>query len=183
MPDIHESVYVAETAFVSGDLVVGPDSSLWPGASLRGDMGRIVIGAGTSIQDNCALHEQPGGAVIVGDICTIGHGAVLHGCTVGNCTVIGMNAVVLDGAVIGNCCIVAAGAVVRTGTVVPDNSLVVGNPAQIKEGRVTDLTMNWYGALLYIAMAHRYRDGVMEWPGDALMAKAEELKKIYPLPA
>ncbi|MEW5733251.1 MAG: gamma carbonic anhydrase family protein [Thermodesulfobacteriota bacterium] len=183
MPEIHKSAYVAATAFVSGNVTVGSDSSLWPGASLRGDMGRIIIGAGTSIQDNCSLHEQPGGSVIVGDICTIGHGAVLHGCTVGNCTVIGMNATVLDGAVIGKCCIVAAGAVVRSGTRVPDNSLVVGNPGEIKEGRVKDLTMNWYGALLYIAMARRYRDGILDWPADKLMAEAEELKKLYPLPA
>ena len=126
MPDIHPSVFVAQTAFIAGDVTVGEDSSIWPGASLRADFGPIVIGRGSSIQDNSSVHQQPGQPVSVGDLVTVGHGAVLHGCKVGNCTVIGMNSTVLDGAVVGDRCIVAAGAVVKGGTHVPDNSLVVG---------------------------------------------------------
>jgi carbonic anhydrase/acetyltransferase-like protein (isoleucine patch superfamily) len=182
MAVIDASVFVAPTAFVFGNVTVGEDSSLWPGASLRGDMGSIVVGRGSSVQDNCALHIQPAGRVVVGDLVTIGHGAVLHGCTVGNCCVIGMNAVLLDGVEVGDRSIVAAGAVVKGGTKIPAGSLVVGNPAIIKEGRSPDMTMHWYGALLYIAMAHCYRDGVLDFTPDDLLKAAEELKAKYPFP-
>ncbi|MFP4477400.1 MAG: gamma carbonic anhydrase family protein [Desulfatibacillaceae bacterium] len=182
MANIHPSVFVAQTAFVSGDVTVGEDSSIWPGASLRGDMGKIIIGRGTSLQDSCALHIQPNGTVGVGDLVTVGHGAVLHGCKVGSHTVIGMNSTVLDGAEVGDRCIVAAGAVVKSGTRIPDGALVVGNPGQIKEDRVKDLTMNWYGALMYIALGHMYRDGATEFPVEALLAAAEELRTKYPMP-
>jgi carbonic anhydrase/acetyltransferase-like protein (isoleucine patch superfamily) len=182
MPVIHPSAYVAPTAFISGRVTVDEDSSVWPGASLRGDMGEILIGRGSSIQDCCAVHIQPRGRVELGSLVTVGHGAVLHGCSVGNCTVIGMNATVLDGAVIGSRCIVAAGSVIRTGTRVPDGALAAGNPAEIKEGRVKDLTMNWYGALIYIAMAHMYRDGVTDFSLDSMLEAAEKLKEKYPMP-
>ncbi|MBW1989475.1 MAG: gamma carbonic anhydrase family protein [Deltaproteobacteria bacterium] len=181
MPDIHPSVYVAPTAFVSGDVTVGKDSSLWPGASLRGDMGSITVGKGSSIQDSCALHVQPGGVVAVGDLVTVGHGAVLHGCSVGNCTVIGMNATVLDNARVGEKCIIAAGAVVKPGITIPDNALVVGL-SEIKENRVTDLTMNWYGALLYIALARQYKAGATSFDQAEMLKEAENLKEEYPMP-
>ncbi len=180
MPVIHESVYMAPSSFVYGDVTVGEDSSLWPGASLRGDMGRVVVGRGSSIQDGCALHMQPGQLVSVGDLVTVGHGAVLHGCSIGNFCVVGMNATVLDGAVIGNHCLVAAGSLVKTGTVVPDGCLVVGNPAVIKEGRSPDMSIHYYGALLYIAMAHMYREGAAAFPLEELARRAEALKEKYP---
>ncbi len=182
MPDIHPSVYVAPTAFVVGDVTVGRDSSLWPGASIRGDMGAIRIGQGSSIQDSCTLHVQPGGRVEVGDLVTVGHGVVLHGCSIGDCTVVGMNSTVLDGAKVGRKCIVAAGAVVKSGLVVPDNSMVVGF-SEIKEGRVMDANWNWVGAILYIALARQYKKGGMTFDNNELMIVAENLKAEYPLPA
>jgi len=145
-------------------------------------MGSIRVGQGSSIQDSCSLHIQPGGRVEVGDLVTVGHGAVLHGCSIGNCTVVGMNSTVLDGAQVGNGCIVAAGAVVKTGLVVPDHSMVVGF-SEIKVGRVPDLTWNWVGALVYIALARQYHLGQGTFDNDELMAAAEALKAEYPLPA
>ncbi len=181
MSHIHPSVYVADTAFVAGNVTVGEDSSIWPGASLRADFGPIVIGRGTSVQDNCSIHLQPANPVTVGDLVTLGHGAVLHGCTIGNHCVVGMNATVLDGAVVGDRSIVAAGAVVKGGLVIPENSLVVGM-SEIKEGRVKDVFIPWFGALMYIALARMYKQGQTEFNPDAIIEAAEPLKEIYPIP-
>lgn len=181
MPEIDPSVFVAPHAFVFGDVVVGKDSSLWPGASLRGDMGPIRIGRASSIQDSCSIHLQPGSTVEVGDLATIGHGAVLHGCKIGNCSVVGMNATVLDNAVIGDCCIVAAGSVVKGGFTAPDFSLVAGNPVQIKTVKVEPF-MNWYGALMYAAMASLYKEGLKSFSMDQITERSEKLKEKYPMP-
>ncbi|MBI9073863.1 MAG: gamma carbonic anhydrase family protein [Desulfatibacillum sp.] len=181
MAEIHPSVYVAPNVFISGDVKVEEDSSLWPGASLRGDMGPIRIGRGSSIQDNTSLHLMPGSMVEVGDLVTIGHGAVLHGCKIGNHSVVGMNSTVMDNAVIGNCCIVAAGAVVKGGTQVPDYSLVAGNPAQVKSIRVNPF-FNWFGALMYLAMSAMYREGATEFSVEEINKEAEKLKEKYPMP-
>ena len=180
MADIHESAYVAPGSFVFGDVIVGEDASIWPGASLRGDMGRVVVGRGSSIQESCTMHIQPGDTVKVGDMVTVGHGAVLHGCTVGDFTLIGMNATVLDGAVIGKRCLVAAGTLVRPGTVIPDGSFVVGNPSVIKEGRTPDMSLHYLGALIYIAMAHMYKEGFTSFPLEEMSKRAEALKSKYP---
>lgn len=119
--------YIAPNATVVGDVHLGQDASVWYGAVLRGDSGPITVGAGSNIQDNCVLHEQ----VTIGKGCSIGHGAILHGCTVGDDCVIGMGAIVLDGAVIGNNCLVGAGALVTGKMNAPDGSLILGNPAAV----------------------------------------------------
>ena len=119
--------FVAPNATVVGDVVLENEVSVWYGAVLRGDSGPIRVGQGSNIQDNCVLHE----AVTVGKGCSIGHGAILHGCTVGDNCVVGMGAIVLNGAVLGKHCLVGAGAVVTGKMNAPAGSLLLGNPAKI----------------------------------------------------
>ena len=126
-PDIHESAYIDETAVVIGDVVVEENASVWPNATLRGDEeGTIRVGAQTSVQDNCVFHEGPD----VGAYVTVGHSAIVHGCTVADDCLIGMGSVVLSRAEIGERSVVAAGAVVREGQEVPPETLVAGVPAE-----------------------------------------------------
>ena len=119
--------YIAKNATVVGDVALGQDASIWYGAVLRGDSGKITVGDRTNIQDNCVLHEK----VTLGAGCSVGHGAILHGCTVGDNCVIGMGAIILDGAVIGENCLVGAGALVTGKMNAPAGSLILGNPAQV----------------------------------------------------
>lgn len=121
------NVYIAPNATVTGDVMLGNNVSIWYGAVLRGDQGTICIGEGSNVQDNCVLHEN----VTVGTGCTIGHGAILHGCTVGDHCVVGMGAIVLNGAVLAEHCMVGAGAVVTGKMNAPAGSLLLGNPAQV----------------------------------------------------
>ena len=131
-PNIHPAAWVAPGAFVRGDVTIGEQSNIWYNAVLRGDQEKITVGKATT-QDCCVLHGDAGCDVVVGDYVTVGHGAVLHGCTVEDNCLIGMNAVVLDHAVIGEGSIVGAGAVVASGTLVPPTSLVVGVPGKVKK--------------------------------------------------
>lgn len=124
---MEKKVFIAPNATVSGDVTLHNNVSIWHGAVLRGDLGAITIGEGSNVQDNCVLHEK----VTVGAGCTVGHGAILHGCTVGDHCVVGMGAIVLNGAVLGQHCIVGAGAVVTGKMNAPDGSLLLGNPAQV----------------------------------------------------
>lgn len=133
MPDIHESVFVAETAAVIGDVKIGADSSVWYSAVIRGDMHYIKIGERTNVQDGAVLHVVRGKFPLeIGNDVTIGHAAVVHACTVHDKVLIGMNATILDGAVIEEGSIVAAGAVVLEGQTVRKNTLVAGIPAREK---------------------------------------------------
>ena len=159
-PQIASGVYVAETAAVIGQVKIGRGSSIWFGAVLRGDVMAIAIGDETSIQDNAVLHVTGGvSGTIVGDRVTVGHGAIVHACTVGNDCIIGMGSVLLDRAVIGAHCIIGAGAVVTPGTIIPDGSLVVGSPARVKR-EVTAAERVWIreSAAHYVALAAKYRD-------------------------
>ena len=132
-PVIHPSAFIAPNATVLGDVTVGEHSSFFFGAVARAEFTPIVIGARTNIQDNCVLHTDPDAMPLqIGEGCTVGHGAILHSCTVGDNSLIGMGAIVLNGAVIGRNCIVAAGALVPQNMVVPDGSLVMGSPAKIR---------------------------------------------------
>ena len=120
-------VYIAKNATIVGDVELGENANIWYGAVLRGDCGKITVGEGANVQDNSVLHEK----VTLGAGCTVGHGAILHGCTVGDNSLIGMGAIVLDGAVIGKDCLVAAGSVVTGKMNAPDGSLILGNPATV----------------------------------------------------
>lgn len=132
LPKLHPTVFVAETAVVIGNVEIGENSSIWFGAILRGDINLIKIGSRTSIQDNCVVHVDRDKPVIVGDDVTVGHGAILHGCSIGNCVLVGMGAKVLDGAKVGDGSIIAAGSVVREGQEIPSGVLVAGIPAVVK---------------------------------------------------
>ena len=128
---IHESVFRAEGSRIVRKVALGRQSSVWYNAVLRGDEGGIRIGERTNVQDNTVIHAGRGFPVVIGDDVTIGHSAIVHGCTVGDCTLIGMGAVVMNGAVIGSHCLIGAGSLVIGGTVIPDGSLVMGRPAKV----------------------------------------------------
>lgn len=130
MPRIDPAAFVAPTAVVVGDVEVGPEASIWFGAVLRGDSDRIVIGARTNIQDGAILHTDPGSPCTVEEDCTVGHGAVVHGCRIGPRCLVGMGAVVLSGAEIGGESLVAAGALVPEGRHYRPRSLLVGSPVR-----------------------------------------------------
>ncbi len=127
-----EGHFIAPNAAVIGDVLLKTGASVWFSAVIRGDVEYIEIGAGANVQDGAVLHADPGTPCIVGDGVTIGHNAMVHGCTLGEGTLVGINAVVLDGAVIGKNCLIGAGALVTGGTHIPDNSLVLGAPAKVK---------------------------------------------------
>ena len=129
-PRIAESAYVHAGAYIIGDVTIGEGSGVWPGAVIRADFGPIRIGCHTMIEDNCVLHS--GTPLDIGDHITVGHGVILHCRRVGNSNLIGSNATILDHVVIGDFCMIGAGSLVKTGMEIPDNSFVVGVPAQIK---------------------------------------------------
>ena len=131
MTNIAEWVYIAEGAKIIGDVTIGVDSSVWYNAVIRGDSNPIVIGENTNVQDNAVLHTSHSHVLKIGDNVTIGHGAIVHGCTIGNNVLVGMGAIVLDGAVIEDNCIIGAGALVTQNKVMPAGSLVLGNPAKV----------------------------------------------------
>lgn len=130
-PVLGSGVYIARGASVLGDVTLGDHSSVWYGAVLRGDINRIVVGHHTNIQDLAVLHLADELPCLVGDWVTIGHSAIVHACTIGNETLIGMGACVLDGAVIGRQCLIGAKALVTPGMQVPDGSMVLGSPGKI----------------------------------------------------
>lgn len=131
-PKIHEEAFIAETADVLGDVTIGEGTSIWYGAVVRGDMNTIEIGNYSNVQDNSSLHVDTNEPLKIGDYTTIGHNAVVHGCTIGNNCLIGMGAIVLNSAVVGDNCIIGAGALVTEGAVIPPNSLVLGAPGKVR---------------------------------------------------
>jgi carbonic anhydrase/acetyltransferase-like protein (isoleucine patch superfamily) len=131
VPQIHDSAWVADSAQVMGSVVMGKDSSVWFGAVVRGDCDVITIGEGSNVQDGSVLHADVGVPLTIGKHVTVGHQVMLHGCTIGEGSLIGIQAVVLNGAVIGKNCLVGAGAIVTEGKVFPDNSLILGAPAKV----------------------------------------------------
>lgn len=130
-PEIHDDVYVADSAEVIGRVTLRSRASVWYQAVLRGDADHLDVGEESNVQDGAVLHADPGFPLRVGRGVTVGHQAMLHGCTVGDGSLIGIQAVILNGAVIGEGCLVAAGAVVKEGASFPPNSLIVGAPARV----------------------------------------------------
>ncbi|QYO77175.1 gamma carbonic anhydrase family protein [Devosia salina] len=131
-PRIDENVgWIAPTAVLVGDVVVGPEAGIWFGVVARGDIETITIGARSNVQENCVLHTDRGFPLTIGANVTIGHAAIVHGCSIGDNTLIGMGATVLNGAVIGKNCLIGANALVTEGKVIPNNSLVMGAPAKV----------------------------------------------------
>lgn len=156
-PDVARALFVAPSADIAGNVTLADDVSVFYSSTLRSESSAVAIGARTNLQDGVVIHADPTFPTTVGEGVTVGHRAVLHGCTVGDHCLIGMNAVVLNGAVIGAESLVAAGAVVAEGTVIPPRSLVVGIPAQVKKGlddaAVAKLHAS-YQTYLTIAAAH-----------------------------
>lgn len=153
--------FVAENAVVVGDVVIEEDASVWFGSTLRGDNERITIGARSNVQDGCVMHTDPGFPLVIGSDCTIGHAAIVHGCTIGAGSLVGMGATILNGAKIGNSCLVGAGALVTEGKEFPDFSMIVGAPARA----IKTLGPEWQVRLMgasgrYVANGRRYRDGM-----------------------
>jgi len=160
-PQIHPQAWVADSAQVIGDVVLGEGASVWFGAVLRGDNERIHIGARSNVQENCVLHTDMGFPMEVGADCTIGHGVVLHGCVIGPESLIGMGATVLNGARIGRNCLVGAGALVTEGKVFPDGSLIMGTPARVVRSLGTEeLSRFKLSAAHYVDNARRFRAGL-----------------------
>ncbi len=155
--------WIAPTAVLVGRIIVSEGVGIWFGSVLRGDNEPISIGENTNIQENCVMHTDPGCPLTIGDGCTIGHKAMLHGCKIGDNSLIGMGATVLNGAVIGDNCLVGAGALIPEGKIIPDNSLVVGMPGkvirQLDDNAVQGLKAS---AQHYVANAKRFAAGLKE---------------------
>lgn len=164
-PSIDESAYVALEATVIGDVRLAANTSVWAGAVLRGDNEPIVVGEGSNVQEGTVMHTDPGCPLTVGNRVTIGHQAMLHGCTVGDGSLIGIQAVVLNNAVIGKESLVGAGAVVTEGKVFPDRSLILGAPAKVvrtlSDEDVANLQRNAQG---YVERAALFKSGLVALP-------------------
>lgn len=160
-PEVAESAWVADTAQVIGSVKLAADASVWFGVTIRGDNEPIEIGEGTNIQDGSVLHSDYDKPMVVGKHVTVGHMVILHGCTIGDESLIGMGAVVLNGAKIGKNCLVGAGALVTEGKEFPDGSMIVGSPAKV----VRELTPEQIEGLRqsarsYMQNASRFKAGL-----------------------
>ena len=142
IPVVHESSYVHPLAAVTGNVIIGENCYIGPGAAIRGDWGEIVLEDGVNVQENCTVHMFPGKSIVLKESAHVGHGAVIHGANLGRNCLIGMNSVIMDDAVIGDESIVGAMAFVKANTIIPNRSLVVGNPAKIVK-EVTDEMIAW----------------------------------------
>ena len=160
-PAIHDSAWVADSAQVMGNVTLSEDSSVWFGVVARGDTETITVGKGSNIQDNSVLHADHGMPLIIGENVTVGHQVMLHGCTIGDGSLIGIQAVVLNGAKIGKNCLVGAGALVTEGKEFPDGCMILGSPAkavrQLSDAQIEGLKMS---AQHYMDNARRYKAGL-----------------------
>jgi len=157
--------FIARSANVIGLVVLKENSSVWFGATVRGDNEIIEIGENSNVQDLAVLHTDPGYPLIIGKGCTIGHKAVLHGCTIGDNTLVGINSVILNGAKIGENCLIGAGALIPENKEIPDGSLVMGMPGKIvkrlSESQIEGLKES---AKKYVENSHRFSDDLKEIP-------------------
>ncbi|MGR3839076.1 MAG: gamma carbonic anhydrase family protein [Cognatishimia sp.] len=163
-PQIHDDCWVAPDANVIGKIVLEAGSSIWFGATLRGDNEVIHVGAGTNVQENTVMHTDMGFPLTIGEGCTIGHKALLHGCTIGDNTLIGMGAVVLNGAKIGKNCLIGANALITENKDIPDGSLVMGAPGKVvrtlDEAAIEGLRQS---ALSYQKNMRRFKAGLTKF--------------------
>ena len=158
-PQIDPNAWIAPDANIIGNVALAEAASVWFGATLRGDNEPIVVGQGSNVQEGCIFHTDPGFPLTIGANCTVGHGVILHGCTLGDLVLVGMGATVMNGAVIGAACLIGAGALVTEGTVIPPHSLVLGQPGKVV--RSFDFSaMNQGSADGYMSKLIRFRDGL-----------------------
>lgn len=158
-PRLDPTSYVHSLSSVIGDVSLGPKTSVWPFASIRGDVDPIILGEASNVQDNCVIHTDKGFPVTIGRHVTLGHAAIVHGATIEDDCLIGIRAVVLNGAKIGRGSLVAAGAVVTPGTVIPPNSLVLGLPAKVAKTDPNLAAANHSNAERYVGYADAHRRG------------------------
>jgi carbonic anhydrase/acetyltransferase-like protein (isoleucine patch superfamily) len=160
-PQVADSAWVADSGQVMGQVVLGEDSSVWFGAVLRGDTETITVGRGSNVQDASVLHADHGFPLVIGERVTVGHQVMLHGCTIGDESLIGIGAVVLNGVTIGKHCLVGAGSLVTEGKSFPDGSMILGSPAkvvrQLSPEQIEGLKRS---AQHYMDNARRYRQGL-----------------------
>ena len=142
VPVVHESAFVHPNATLTGNVIIGKDVYIGPGAAIRGDWGQIIINDGCNVQENCTIHMFPGVTVVLEENAHIGHGAIIHGARIGRDTLVGMNAVLMDRVVIGAECVIGSLSFVAADTVIPDRSVVVGSPAKVVK-QVSDQMLEW----------------------------------------
>lgn len=160
-PQIAENAWVADSAQVMGEVHLGADASVWFGTVVRGDTSSITIGEGTNVQDASVLHADLGMPLVIGRHVTVGHQVMLHGCTIGDESLIGIGAIVLNGAKIGKNCLVGAGALVTEGKEFPDGSMIIGSPARVvKQLTAEQMQGLRQSAQHYIDNARRFRVGL-----------------------
>lgn len=158
IPRVEDSAWIAENATLIGDVTIGKDCSVWYSAVLRADETSIRIGDRSNIQDNATVHGDRGQSVVIGNDVTVGHNAIVHSCTIGSGTVVGMGAVVLNEAIVGEGCVIAAGAVVMSKMVVPPNTMVAGAPAVVKKELGNETVMkNIENAHEYVRLIAKYK--------------------------
>lgn len=161
IPTVDSAAWIAPGAQVIGKVTVGPQASVWQGAVLRGDLESICVGRGSNIQDNAVIHTEIGAPCIVGEDVTVGHGAILHGCTVDDGALIGMGATILNRAVIGEDAVVGAGALVPEGKTVEPRTLVVGCPARVVRSLTEEeVARNRANSRHYVEAIERYKNGL-----------------------
>lgn len=161
-PLIAQNAYVADGARVIGNVTLEARSSVWFNAVLRGDNEPIVIGEETNVQDGAVMHTDPGFPMTIGARVTIGHSAIVHGCTVGEGSLVGMGAIIMNGAKIGRGCLIGANALVPEGKEIPDGSLVLGSPGKVVK-QIDDATREGLlkAAQIYVERSHHYREGLV----------------------
>ena len=161
--DDESSCWVAPSASVIGDVAIGANVGIWFSAAIRGDTEQISVGANSNIQENCVLHTDPGFPLTIGAGCTIGHKAVLHGCTIGNNSLVGMGAIILNGAVIGDNCLVGAGALVTERKEFAAGSLIIGVPARaVRQLTETEIAGIGRSSAHYVENQQRFAKGLSE---------------------
>ncbi len=163
VPVIHESAFIHPQATVTGHVIIGKNVYIGPGAAIRGDFGKIIIGDGSNVQENCTIHMFPDITVTLGENCHIGHGAIIHGATLGNNILIGMNSVIMDEVMIGDDCIIGALCFIKANEHIPARSMIVGNPGKIIKV-VSDDMIAWKskGTMIYQNLAHECQTSLVE---------------------
>jgi len=181
VPVVDESAFIHPLAAVTGNVVIGKDVYVGPGAAIRGDWGGIIIEDGCNVQENCTIHMFPGVTVLLKEGAHIGHGAIIHGATVGRNCLIGMNAVIMDEVVIGDECIIGALTFIKANTEIPNRSLVAGNPGKVIK-QVSDEMIDWKtkGTEIYQQLPAQMRMGWKEVePLRSMPADRPEQESFY----